>query len=393
MLDGKKIVLGVTGGIACYKSCDIASKLIKRGSEVHVIMTDNSTNFVAPLTFESLTNQPVVTDTFKREKTWDIQHISLAQLADIILVAPATANIIAKVANGICDDMLSTTICATKAKVVFAPAMNTAMYDNPITQANIAKLKSLGYYFVPPIIGILACGDVGNGKMAEPVDIIEYIDNLFCDKQDLLNKRILITLGATQEPIDPVRVITNHSSGKMGKSIAEECIARGAQVTLICGKVTVEMPPLAVVIRVSTTQDMYNATLNNLQNADYIIMAAAPADYRVSSVSDNKIKADKVTLNLIKNPDIAAEVGKLKGNAKLVIFSAETENLIVNAKAKLVKKCADIVVANDVTLTGAGFNTDTNIVSIINANGEMIELPILTKREVAERIVEAMIRL
>lgn len=393
MLKGRRIVLGVTGGIACYKACEIVSRLKKLGADIKVVMTKNSQNFVAPLSFETLSNNPVVTDTFKRDNSWEVEHISLAKFAEIIVIAPATANIIGKVASGICDDMLTTTIMASKAKILFCPAMNTSMYNNVIYRENEKKLRALGYKFVDPTIGWLACGDTGAGKMSEPIDIVHEIEKILTVEQDLQGKMVTITCGGTQEPIDPVRCITNHSSGKMGMAIANECISRGANVTLICGSVSVPIVQVDKVVNVKTTVDMYNATLGNIDGADYIIMAAAPSDYRVENVADNKIKSQDLTLKLTKNPDIAATVGNIKGKSKLVIFSAETQDLLNNAMLKLEKKGADMVVANDVTKVGAGFGADTNIVTIINNKGEVESYDIMSKAKVAEIIVDSMQKL
>lgn len=391
MLSGKNIVLGVTGGIACYKSCEIVSRLVKLGAHVDVIMTKNATEFVNPKTFESLSHSPVVVDTFQKIEKFEIEHISLAQKADIFLVAPATYNVIGKIANGIADDMLTTTIAACKRAVkIICPAMNTNMFTNPVCTQNLARLSSLGFVCIEPISGRLACGDIGTGKMQEPQVIVDKVCEILCKRQDLQNKKVLITCGGTEEAIDAVRVITNHSSGKMGVAIAKECLSRGAKVTLICGRVTVDMPIGSEVIKVKSTTQMYDAVMQNYEPCDYIIMAAAPSDYRPKEQFAQKIKSENLTLELVKNPDIAAAVGKVKGGRKLVIFSAETENLIDNAKGKLLKKNADLVVANDVTKEGAGFNVDTNIVSIIH--GDSVEsFDKMTKAEVAKIIVDKMI--
>ena len=391
MLSGKNIVLGVTGGIACYKACDIVSRLVKLGACVDVTMTKNATEFVSPKTFESLSHRQVVVDTFQKIEKFEIEHISLAQKADLFLIAPATYNIIGKIANGIADDMLTTTIAAAKRAIkVICPAMNTNMYTNEICISNLKKLKELGFVQVQPISGRLACGDIGVGKMQEPDVIVKKVCELLCGKQDLTGKRVLITCGGTEEAIDSVRVITNHSSGKMGIAICKECKKRGAQVTLVAGKVSVKIPELDKVVVVSTTMQMYDAVLDNSKVADYVIMAAAPSDYRPKQVASNKIKSENLVLELVKNPDIAAAVGKNKKDTKLVIFSAETENLIENAKGKLAKKNADMVVANDVTQAGAGFNVDTNIVNIITKD-KIQNFDIMTKKEVAKIIVDNML--
>ena len=393
MLSGKNIVLGVTGGIACYKACDIVSRLVKLGACVDVIMTKNATEFVSPKTFESLSHRQVVVDTFQKIEKFEIEHISLAQKADLFLIAPATYNIIGKIANGIADDMLTTTIAAAKRAIkVICPAMNTNMYTNEICISNLKKLKELGFVQVQPISGRLACGDIGVGKMQEPDVIVKKVCELLCGKQDLTGKRVLITCGGTEEAIDSVRVITNHSSGKMGIAICKECKKRGAQVTLVAGKVSVKIPELDKVVGVSTTMQMYDAVLDNSKVADYVIMAAAPSDYRPKQVASNKIKSENLVLELVKNPDIAAAVGKNKMDTKLVIFSAETENLIENAKGKLAKKNADMVVANDVTKEGAGFNVDSNIVTIITKNS-VKDFDKMSKDDVAKIIVDNMLDL
>ncbi len=393
MLSGKNIVLGVTGGIACYKACDIVSRLVKLGACVDVIMTKNATEFVSPKTFESLSHRQVVVDTFQKIEKFEIEHISLAQKADLFLIAPATYNIIGKIANGIADDMLTTTIAAAKRAIkVICPAMNTNMYTNEICISNLKKLKELGFAQVQPISGRLACGDIGVGKMQEPDVIVKKVCELLCGKQDLAGKRVLITCGGTEEAIDAVRVITNHSSGKMGIAICKECKKRGAQVTLVAGKVSVKIPELDKVVGVSTTMQMYDAVLENSKVADYVIMAAAPSDYRPKQVASNKIKSENLVLELVKNPDIAAAVGKNKMDTKLVIFSAETENLIENAKGKLAKKNADMVVANDVTKEGAGFNVDSNIVTIITKNS-VKDFDKMSKDDVAKIIVDNMLDL
>lgn len=393
MLSGKNIVLGVTGGIACYKACDIVSRLVKLGACVDVIMTKNATEFVSPKTFESLSHRQVVVDTFQKIEKFEIEHISLAQKSDLFLIAPATYNIIGKIANGIADDMLTTTIAAAKRAIkVICPAMNTNMYTNEICISNLKKLKELGFVQVQPISGRLACGDIGVGKMQEPDVIVKKVCELLCGKQDLAGKKVLITCGGTEEAIDAVRVITNHSSGKMGIAICKECKKRGAQVTLVAGKVSVKIPELDNVVGVSTTMQMYDAVLDNSKVADYVIMAAAPSDYRPKQVASNKIKSENLVLELVKNPDIAAAVGKNKMDTKLVIFSAETENLIENAKGKLAKKNADMVVANDVTKEGAGFNVDSNIVTIITKNS-VKDFDKMSKDDVAKIIVDNMLDL
>lgn len=391
MLNGKNVLVGVTGGIACYKACDLVSRLKKLGASVDVIMTENATKFVSPLTFETLSARPVTTDTFSRECPWEVEHIALAKKADLVVIAPATANIIAKLAHGIADDMLSTTCLAATAPMIICPTMNTAMLHAPITVENIAKLKARGVEFVDSACGILACGDVGDGRLAEIDEIVNAITKSFTVKRDLEGKSVLVTVGGTEESIDPVRVITNHSSGKMGVALVQEAIKRGAKVTAVIGRVSVVIPTDAEIIKVRTTDEMATETIRRADH-DYIIMAAAPSDYTVINAGMSKIKADKLNLELIKNIDISAEVGKIK-KGKMVIFSAETDNLIENAVKKLEKKNADLVVANDVTREGAGFNTDTNIVTIIGRSGILKESGKLPKSKVAELIIDEMVKL
>lgn len=392
MLKDKNIVLGVTGGIAVYKAVDIVSRLRKKCANIDVIMTKSSTEFVAPLTFQSLSQNYVTVDMFEEPKTWDVEHIALAKKADLFLVAPATANIIGKVANGIADDMLSTTIMATKARVVFAPAMNTNMYTNPILQENIEKLKRLGYEFIKPGSGRLACGDYGEGKMAEPIDIVEYMVNTLTNKQ-LEGKKILVTAGPTIEPIDPVRYITNFSSGKMGYALAKEAQSRGAKVILVSGPTNLDPPSGVDLVNVNTTREMLDAVKANFEDCDGLIKAAAPLDYRPSAVSDKKIKKSEGELNLtfIKNPDISVEIGKTKKNQVMVGFAAETDNLIENAKKKIVKKNLDFIVLNDVSKKDAGFRSDTNIVTIIDKNGDINEYPKMTKDELSTIIIDKLV--
>ena len=388
MLYGKNVVLGVTGCIAAYKSCDIVSRLKKLGANVDVIMTDNACEFVMPLSFETLSGNAVVTSTFKRETEYDVKHVSLAKKADLFLVAPATANVIGKFAQGIADDMLSTTYMASKAIKVVCPAMNTNMYESEAVQQNIEILKSRGVNIVEAIEGRLACGDVGKGKMAEPVDIVKVVEDLLQPVQDYKGKKVLVTAGATEEDIDGVRVITNHSSGKMGCAIARALADRGAEVTLVRGKMSIDAPnSLFKEVKVKTTIELLDAVKDNMDN-DLFIMAAAPADYRVKNKSSQKIKAESITLELEKNPDIAKFVGENKGEKQLVIFSAETENLIENATKKLAKKNADYVVANDVTMDGAGFFGDTNIATIISKKGYSVESGLVSKDQLAHIILD-----
>lgn len=394
MLKGINVLLGVTGGIACYKSCEIVSRLKKLEADVDVVMTANATQFVAPLTFETLSNRPCVSDMFNRDREWEVAHISLAKKADVCVIAPATANVIAKLATGVADDMLTTTVLALKCPVIIAPAMNTAMYDNPTTQSNIATLKDKGYIFVDAIEGRLACGDSGRGKMAEPSDIVNVVLKTVLPQQDYEGKRVLVTAGATQENIDGVRFITNRSSGKMGIELAKAIAKRGGIVTLVAGIVSVEIPEyLHKVVRVKTTVEMYDAVMSELGEVDVVIKAAAPSDYRPKNKYDNKIKGDSVTLELEKNPDIAEAVGRAKGDKKLVIFCAETTNLDEYAEQKRIKKNADMVVANDVTKEGAGFDSDTNVISIFTARGKIYESGKVSKSILAHVIASEIIKL
>ncbi|QSZ26676.1 bifunctional phosphopantothenoylcysteine decarboxylase/phosphopantothenate--cysteine ligase CoaBC [Aceticella autotrophica] len=392
MSESKNLVLGVTGGIAAYKAVDLLSRLIKKGINVDVIMTESATKFISPLTFEALSHNKVVTDMFESPKYWEIEHIALAEKADLFAVVPATANIIGKLANGIADDMLSTTLMATKSRVLLAPAMNTNMYLNPITQGNIEKLKNYGYIFVNPEEGRLACGAFGAGKLAD----VRIIENKICDllnsnvKKDLIGKRLLITAGPTIEPIDPIRYITNPSTGKMGYEIAKAGILRGADVMLISGPTNLAKPYGVKLIRVDTAIQMYNAVMDNISNADIVVCAAAVADYRPEKKEKNKIKKmdEDLCIKLIRNPDILYEIGKEKGKKILVGFAAETENLIENAKSKIIKKNLDLIVANDILQEGAGFNKDTNIVQIIDRNFNVKKYSIMSKAEVAHVILD-----
>ncbi len=392
MLRDKTIVLGVTGGIAVYKAADLVSKLKKQNANVEVIMTEGAANFVTPLTFQSLSHNLVHMDMFKELKNYDIEHISLAQKADVILIAPATANTIGKIANGIADNLLTTVVMASKAKVIFAPAMNTVMYQNPIVKENMDKLKSLGYEFIQPQTGLLACGDYGEGKMAEPADIVEYVISSFI-KKDLIGKRIVVTAGPTIEPLDPVRYMTNFSSGKMGYSIAKEAADRGAEVILISGNASL-MPPKGVeVVNVKTTREMLDAVGEYFDTCHALIKSAAPVDYRPKTVSPIKIKKkpgeqDELTIDYVRNPDIAAYFGKRKKEQIIVGFAAETNNLSEYATGKMKKKNFDFIVANDVTQEGAGFKTETNIVTIIDKDGNSNDYPLMHKKDVAKIILD-----
>ena len=392
MLKGRTVVVGVTGGIAGYKCCEIVSRLVKLGATVKVIMTKNATEFVRPLTFEVLSHNPVTYDMWDRNFEWEVEHVSLANQADLVVIAPTTANFIGKIASGIADDMLTTTVMATKAPVLICPAMNTAMWENPITQQNVDKLLSLGYHFMDVDEGMLACGVTGKGRLAEPEKIVDKAVSIL-NSGDYCGKNLLITAGGTREPIDGVRSIANRSSGKMGIALARRALARGAKVRLIVGAISVDLPKGAEVIKVVTTDDMYREVMANLSWADCIIKAAAPADYKVENATTHKIKDKELTLKLVKNVDIAREVGKVKGDKKLVIFAAETDELLAYAKDKLVKKGADLVVANDVGQEGAGFECDTNVVTIMDKNGGIENSGKRTKDEISEMILDKILTL
>ena len=391
MLKDKTVVIGVSGGIAVYKTLDVVSRLRKLGVNVNVIMTKSATEFVTPLSFQSLSQNYVVCDMFEDPKTWDVEHISLAKRADVFLIAPATANVIGKIANGIADDMLTTTVMATKAKVLIAPAMNTNMYENPILQRNINTLKELGYNFVEPESGRLACGDTGKGKLASPETIVDEVVKLLSKEQDLKGKSIIVTAGPTIESIDPMRYITNRSTGKMGYSIAKEAIERGADVSLITGPTNLTPPQnLKKLVKIESAKDMYEAVLENLDENDVVIKSAAVADYKPKNYSNKKIKKsdDDLVIELDRNKDIAQEIGKIKNNKILVGFAAETNDLIENASLKIKKKNLDFIVANDLTKEGAGFGVDTNIVKIIDKEGNITEYPKMKKEEVANIILD-----
>ena len=389
----KNVVLGVSGGIAVYKALEITSLLIKKNINVNVIMTENATKFVTPLSFQSLSQNEVACDTFQEPKVWEIQHISLADRADVLLVAPATANIIGKVANGIADDMLSTTIMATKAKVIFAPAMNTKMYENPIVQDNIKKLKSFGYEFIDPAEGRLACGDVGKGKLEKPEIIVDRVLMELNEKKDLLNKNVVVTAGPTIAPIDPVRFITNRSSGKMGYAIAKEARNRGANVTLISGPTSLEAPKNVKVINISTNEQMREATIKAFKDADIVVKSAAVADYKPEIYSDQKIKKGhgNWALELTRDNDILMELGELKENQILVGFAAESQNLKENAMIKMKNKNLDFIVANDITSKDTGFASEDNRV-IIFTNDDEIHLEKMSKEKIAENLFDIIIK-
>lgn len=390
MKDKKCVVVGVSGGVAVYKALDVISRLRKKDVEVHVIMTKSATEFVTPLSFQSLSQNMVITDMFAEPKAWEIQHISLAKKADLMLIVPATANIIGKVANGIADDMLSTTIMATKAPVVFCPAMNTNMYENPIVQRNINLLKELGYEFIEPASGRLACGDEGKGKLQDTEIIAEETLRRLHSTNDLVGKKVVVTAGPTIVPIDPVRILTNRSSGKMGYSIAEEARDRGAEVVLISGPTFLRKPNGIKVIDVKTNEDMFNAIKNEFEDADIVIKSAAVADYKAKNYSSEKIKKTGDDLNLIfeRDRDILKTLGDMKENQILVGFAAESSNLKENAKGKLERKNLDYIVANDISKPETGFASDENKVTIISKSGEEVSLEKMSKREVAKNIFD-----
>jgi phosphopantothenoylcysteine decarboxylase/phosphopantothenate--cysteine ligase len=389
MLKGKQIVLGVTGGIAVYKAVELLRLLTKAGAVVHVVMTRGATEFVTPLTFQTLSGQPVHLELFNLISEQEIGHISLAERADLFIVAPATANFIGKLACGIADDLLSTTVMATRAPVLIAPAMNVNMYRNPIVRENEARLKEHGYLFVPPASGMLACGYEGEGKLQDPEVILEEAIAALTPKR-LAGERILVTAGPTLEEIDPVRYISNHSSGKMGYAIARQARLRGAHVTLITGPTAIAAPYGVTVVRVESAREMREAVLERLQASDIVIKAAAVADYRPKLRAEMKVKktASHLAIELEKNPDILAELGALKGGQLLVGFAAETEDLVANATTKLTQKNLDLIVANDISLEGAGFNVDTNIVKLLFRDGRVEELPIMGKDQLAGIILE-----
>ena len=394
MLKGKTVVIGVTGSIAAYKMADVASALVKMNADVHVLMTENACNFINPITFETLTSNKCIVDTFDRNFEFDVKHISLARKSDIFIVAPASANIIGKIANGIADDMLSTTIMAADCKRIIAPAMNTHMYRNPIVQKNIATLKSLGYEFVSPSSGRLACGDIGEGKLADVNTIVDYIVRGVA-KKDMEGKKLIVTAGPTQEAIDPVRFITNHSTGKMGYAIAERAALRGADVTLVSGPVSLNPPSGVKVVNIKSAEDMFNAVTSEYETVDIVIKAAAVADYRPAKVSGEKIKKESGmnVIELERTKDILQYLGEHKKEGQILCgFSMETENLMENSVKKLHKKNADMIIANSIKKDGAGFGTDTNVITIITEN-DAVAYPIMTKYEAADEILNAIIAL
>lgn len=388
-LEGKNILIGVTGGIAAYKVVEVASRLKKLGANVKVIMTKAATEFVSPRTFQEITKNAVSVEMFGDAANFNVAHIALANFADLVLIAPATANFLAKTAHGIADDLLTTTILATNAPLIFAPSMNTKMLENPATQENLKILQSRGVKLLDAAEGELACGVVGKGRLPEPEQICSEVVKFFDKKKILSGKKILVTAGGTVEPIDPVRYIGNRSSGKMGFEIAKAAKNFGAEVFLIAGKTDVEPPQDLKFIKVESAEEMREKILSEYDSADAVIMSAAVADYRVKNISAQKIKkdAETFTLELVKNPDILKELGKLKTKQILIGFAAETENLIEYAKKKLEEKNLEFIVANNVTTAGAGFGVDTNVASIIKRNGEVENFPLMSKADLAEKII------
>ena len=393
-LQGKTIVLGVTGSIAAYKMAGVASTLIKKGANVHVLMTKNATNFINPITFETLTNHKCLVDTFDRNFQFDVEHVSIAKQADLVLIAPASANVIGKIANGIADDMLTTTIMACTCTKLVSPAMNTNMYNNPIVQDNIKKLENYGYVMIEPECGRLACGDVGAGKLPSEEVLVESIEKHLCPKQDMAGLNVLVTAGPTVEAIDPVRFISNHSSGKMGYAIANDAARRGANVTLISGPVSVKALPQVKVIDVVSAKDMFEAVKDNFKTQDIVVKAAAVADYTPVIVADNKIKKsdEDMCIKVKRTEDILKYVSENRTpNQYICGFSMETENLFENSRAKLEKKKLDMIAANSLKVEGAGFGVDTNVITLITKD-DMIKLPLMSKADVASEILSQILR-
>ena len=389
MLKNKTVVLAVTGSIAAYKIASLASALTKLHAEVHVLMTKNATNFINPITFETLTSRKCLVDTFDRNFEYNVEHVSLAKKADVVMIAPASANVIGKLANGIADDMLTTTIMACKCKKIISPAMNTQMFENPVVQDNLKKLEGYGYEVIQPAVGLLVCKDVGAGKMPEPEILLEYILKEICYEKDLTGQNILVTAGPTQESVDPVRYITNHSSGKMGYAIAKVCSYRGANVTLVSGRTNLPKPLFVKTIDITTAKEMFDAVVQEYPNQDIVIKAAAVADYRPKNVSSEKVKKsdDAMSIELERTDDILKYLGEHKRSDQFLCgFSMETENMLANSRAKLTKKNLDMIVANNLKVPGAGFAGDTNVVTLITQDEET-ELPLLSKEDTAAQIL------
>ena len=390
MLEGKTVLLGVTGSIAAYKIAYLASALKKQQADVHVLMTRNATNFINPITFESLTGNKCLVDTFDRNFQFQVEHVSIAKKADVVMIAPASANVIGKLAHGIADDMLTTTIMACRCKKFISPAMNTNMFENPIVQDNLKILEHYGYEVIDPAVGYLACGDTGAGKMPEPETLLNYILRECACEKDMKGLKVLVTAGPTQEAIDPVRYITNHSSGKMGYAIAKMAMLRGADVTLVSGRTALAPPPFVKVVPVVTARDMYEAVTSVGQEQDIIIKAAAVADYRPASVSDEKIKKkdDDMSIALERTDDILKYLGEHKPDGQFLCgFSMETENMIGNSRVKLTRKNLDMVAANNVKMAGAGFQGDTNVLTLITQDEE-VSLPLMSKEDAAGKILD-----
>lgn len=390
MLEGKTVLLGVTGSIAAYKIAYLASALKKQQADVHVLMTRNATNFINPITFETLTGNKCLVDTFDRNFQFQVEHVSIAKKADVVMIAPASANVIGKLAHGIADDMLTTTIMACRCKKFISPAMNTNMFENPIVQDNLKILEHYGYEVIDPAVGYLACGDTGAGKMPEPETLLNYILRECACEKDMKGLKVLVTAGPTQEAIDPVRYITNHSSGKMGYAIAKMAMLRGADVTLVSGRTALAPPPFVKVVPVVTARDMYEAVTSVSQEQDIIIKAAAVADYRPASVSDEKIKKkdDDMSIALERTDDILKYLGEHKPDGQFLCgFSMETENMIGNSRVKLTRKNLDMVAANNVKMAGAGFQGDTNVLTLITQDEE-VSLPLMSKEDAAGKILD-----
>ena len=395
MLKGKTVLLGITGSIAAYKIAYLASALHKLHADVHVLMTENATNFINPITFETLTGNKCLVDTFDRNFQFQVEHVSIAKKADVVMIAPASANVIGKLANGLADDMLTTTVMACRCQKILAPAMNTAMYENPVVQDNIRKLQTYGYEVITPASGYLACGDTGAGKMPEPETLLEYILKEAAFQKDLAGKKLLVTAGPTQEAIDPVRCLTNHSSGKMGYAIAKMAMLRGAEVTLVSGPTAIEPPLFVKVVPVTSARDMFEAVTGLSDEQDIIIKAAAVADYRPKQVSEDKVKKkdDQASIELERTDDILKYLGQHKKQGQFLCgFSMETRDMLRNSRAKLEKKNLDMVAANNLKVEGAGFQGDTNVLTLITQNEE-VSLPLMSKEDAALKILDQILLL
>lgn len=395
MLKGKTVLLGITGSIAAYKIAYLASALHKLHADVHVLMTENATNFINPITFETLTGNKCLVDTFDRNFQFQVEHVSIAKKADVVMIAPASANVIGKLANGLADDMLTTTVMACRCQKILAPAMNTAMYENPVVQDNIRKLKNYGYEVITPASGYLACGDTGAGKMPEPETLLEYILKEAAFQKDLAGKKLLVTAGPTQEAIDPVRCLTNHSSGKMGYAIAKMAMLRGAEVTLVSGPTAIEPPLFVKVVPVTSARDMFEAVTGLSDEQDIIIKAAAVADYRPKQVSEDKVKKkdDQASIELERTDDILKYLGQHKKQGQFLCgFSMETKDMLRNSRAKLEKKNLDMVAANNLKVEGAGFQGDTNVLTLITQDEE-VSLPLMSKEDAALKILDKILLL